>query len=331
LAARVAVAAFLLVLIVAGIALFYLGGSEAEPVAVRAATIRTGISLLDVVEAYPAAIEGLPVSLEVVRLGAPPQVVDALVQGDVDIAILPVELGAKAIALGADAYIIALDYEMNQAILARPDSGITSPADLKGKRVAAVVGSGTYAIFKALMEEVYGLTVGEGDGYDIVIVALQPPQVVDALVQGDVDAAVIWEPLVSQAIVQHGMVVVADLASVWREYVGDPNAPAPMLAWVASARIVEDKMVLDAVLEAHRRAAEKWVNDREWTVQLLVNLYGLSPDVAESVWDRSKVYTSTCIDEETAEYIVRVWELAVKAGYIGEAPSPERIVVCARG
>jgi len=299
-----------------------------KPVVLKAATLKAGISLLDVVEKDPNITSGEPVSIEVVRLGVPPQVVDALVKGDVDIAILPVELGGKAIVLGADAYIAAIDYDMNQAILTMPGSGIEKPEDLRGRKVAAVVGSGTYAMFKGLMESVYGLTVGEGEGYDVQVVNLAPPQVIDALVRGDVDAAVIWEPLVSQAIVQHGAVVVATLADLWREYIGDPNAPAPMLAWVVSGRVAENQTLLNAILEIHRKAAEKWVGDRDWTVSILEEIYNLPGPVAESVWERSIVHSEPCIDEQTAQLIVKAWEVAVKAGYMDKAPSPDRIITC---
>ncbi len=326
--AAVVLGIIVVLLVAAGAVLAGRGGGEA--VTVRAATIQSGISLLDVVEWDPAIYSGLPISFEVVRLSVPPQVVDALIKGDVDIAVLPVELGAVAMSRGADAYIIALDYDMNQAILVRGDSELETPADLAGRRIAAVVGSGTYAMFKALMEEVYGLTVGEGEGYDVQVVALAPPQVLDALARGDVDAAVIWEPLVSQGVNQHGFRVLASLADLWREYIGDPEAPAPMLAWVAGSRIVDDPEVLEAVLEAHERAAEKWVESRDWIVAKLQETYNLPGPVAELVYKRSVVHTEKCIDADTARLITEAWKLAVKAGYLDEAPSPDRIITCQR-
>lgn len=317
------------VLVVAAVAVGFLAaGRGGEPVAVRAGTIQAGISLLDVVEKDPTLLEGLGINVTVIRLGTPPQLVDALIKGDVDLAVLPVELAAVAINKGADAYIIAIDYDMNQAIIARPDSGITSPEDLRGKKVAAVVGSGTYAMFKALMKEVYGLSVGVGEGYDVEIVSLAPPQVVDALANGDVDAAVIWEPLVSLAVKKHGAVVVATLADLWRQYLGDPQAPAPMLAWVASSKIVEDKELLSAVLEAHYRAAEKWVSQRDWTISMLVELYNLPNDVAESVYDRSVVHTEKCIPDDYKDLIDKIWGLAAEAGYIDSKPGLDRVVTC---
>ena len=319
------------ILVVAAIAAgMLLRGGEAPTTAtvVHAGTIQAGISLLDVVDKDPGTLQGLPINVTVVRLGTPPQLVDALIKGDVDLAVLPVELAAVAINKGADAYIIAIDYDMNQAIIARSDSGIKTPEDLRGRKVAAVVGSGTYAMFKALMKEVYGLDVGVGEGYDVEIVNLAPPQVVDALANGDVDAAVIWEPLVSLAVEKHNAVIVATLADLWRQYIGDSEAPAPMLAWVATGKIVSDKTLLSAVLEAHYRAAEKWVSQRDWTVSILVDLYNLPPDVAESVYDRSVVHTEKCIPDEYKQLIDKIWTLAVEAGYIDSKPSLDRVVTC---
>ena len=100
------------ILVVAAVAAgMLLRGGEAPTTAtvVHAGTIQAGISLLDVVDKDPGTLQGLPINVTVVRLGTPPQLVDALIKGDVDLAVLPVELAAVAINKGADAYIIAID------------------------------------------------------------------------------------------------------------------------------------------------------------------------------------------------------------------------------
>lgn len=294
------------------------------------ATIKAGIASIDVVDASKDIQGEAGVNFTVLRLTTPPQVVDAILKGDAQIITVPVELAAVAMERGGDVYIIAVDYDLNQAILTRPDTGINSPADLKGRRVAAVVGSGTYALFKAFMKELYNLTVGEGDGFDVQVVNLAPPTVLDALVKGDVDAAVIWEPLVSEGIVKYGLKIVASYKDLWRMYAGD--LPAPMLVWVATSDIVGNKTLLDRVLLAHHLAAERWnSNSGNWTVNFLVEAYNVDGSVARSIWMRDPMHEESCIPQSLVESMVKIWGLAREAGYINNTPSPGRIITCSGG
>ncbi len=323
---RKALAVLVLVVVLVGAYLLAVGGGEpGGTVEVVGVTLKSGLSTFDVVEADPGIMEGTGVNITILRVNVPPQVIDALTRGDAQLAVLPVELAGLAMEKGADVYIVALDNQMNQAILTRPGTGVESPRDLAGKKVAAVVGSGTYALFTAFMKELYGYTVGP-EGADIIIVNLPPANVIDALVSGEVDAAVIWEPLVSKAVVEEGMVIVANFTDLWRQYSGSDTAP--MLVWVAAGSIVEDEDVLQAIQEIHARAAEKWNNERDWTIELLSRLYNLPAQTAEMVWERNQMYTGTCITGEIKESMLEVWRLAVEAGYLQDMPPAERIVTC---
>jgi len=307
------------------------GGEEAaetEKKILIAATLKSGLSTFDVIEQDPGILEGLPINITVKRFTVPPNVVDAILQGDAQLTVVPVELAAKIIIQSeGQAYIVALDNELNQAILVRPDSGIENPQDLKGRKVAAVVGSGTYALFTVFMEELYNLSVGE-DGSDIVIVNVgNPAAVLDAVARGDADAAVIWEPLVSLGEYKYNLEVLVTFKDLWREYAGDK--PAPMLVWVAREEVVADEDALTAVLEAHRRAAVKWnENPDGWTVDMLARLYNLPDEVAITVWERNQMYTGECINNDLVDSMLILWDMAVKAGYIDRAPSPSSIITC---
>jgi len=292
---------------------------------VVAATIKSGISTLDIIDESIEDKAG--VYFNVLRLNTPPQVVDAILKGDAQIAIVPVELAAVIMEKGGDVYIIALDNQMNQAILVRPNSSIKSIEDLKGKKVAAVIGSGTYALFKALMKEDYNLTVGPDPEYDVQVVNMPPPNVIDALARGDVDAAVIWEPLVSEGVVAKHLVILANFTELWAKYAGS-EAPAPMLVWVATSDVVKNKELLNAVLKAHMLACEKWNSEENWTISFLSKFYNIDPSVARMVWLRDSMFTGKCIPKNIANSMYKIWGLAVESGYIKDKPSIDRIITC---
>ncbi len=322
--AALAVAIAAVILVVAAAAFIYLGGGEAATV--KASTITVGLSTFDVVEQFHDEVVPEGLTIEVIRFQLPPQSVDALVKGEVQLTVIPVELAAVTMNKGGDVYIVALDNMVNQAIIAPPDSGIKSPEDLKGKRVAAVVGSGTYYLFKSFMKQLYGINVTEGPDSDVIIINVRPGEVLDAILQGDADAGVIWDPIVSLAITKYGFNVVASYQDLWREYYGDTQMP--MLVWVARAEVVEDRDLLLKVLEAHRNAALFWNNESERTIQMLIDLYKLDPEVARVVWERNQMYTGLCITEELKDAMIEIWRLAAEAGYLEKVPEPGRIVSC---
>ena len=83
-------------------------------------------------------------------------------------------------------------------ILARKDRGLRSLADLRGRKVGAITGtSGHYFLDTALRSASIGPA-------EVTMVALDPTNAVSALVRGEVDAAALFEPFLSQAAHQLG-------------------------------------------------------------------------------------------------------------------------------
>lgn len=86
------------------------------------------------------------------------------------------------------------------SIIATKDSGMTAddPSSIKGKKVAYLAGSTTEAYLRAFLAA-NDMTID-----DIEAVNLEIPDHPVALTQGDVDAAVSWEPYASQSVRELG-------------------------------------------------------------------------------------------------------------------------------
>jgi NitT/TauT family transport system substrate-binding protein len=84
------------------------------------------------------------------------------------------------------------------AVFARKDHGITTAADLKGKRIAYLPGTISYFYLVHLLDKL-GLTLK-----DVLLTPLQPQAMSSALQGGLIDAFVIWEPWGSQALAALG-------------------------------------------------------------------------------------------------------------------------------
>ena len=85
--------------------------------------------------------------------------------------------------------------------MAREGSGIESPADLVGKNVAVPFVSTAHFHLLMGMEKLWGVDPG-----DVNLLNMQPPQIVAAWTQGNIDAAYVWPPALSE-ILKTGTVI----------------------------------------------------------------------------------------------------------------------------
>ncbi len=137
--------------------------------------------------------EGLDVSVMPVTHGK--AALDLLAQGKSDLASAAEVPFVIAVMKGADLGIAATmaSISTEMAVVVRRDRSIGHPRDLAQKRIGVTFGtSGEYFLWAFLIRN--KLTPGS-----ITLVDLPPDQLVLALTEGRIDAAAMWQPLVSQA------------------------------------------------------------------------------------------------------------------------------------
>ena len=107
----------------------------------------------------------------------------------------------------------------------RNGSGITSPADLKGKRLsAAPVSTDHYQLLATLKQN--GISEKEA-----TVLALPQPEIVAAWNRGDLDGAFVWDPALSE-LKKNGTVLLTS------KQVAERGAPT-FNAWVATANFIK--------------------------------------------------------------------------------------------
>lgn len=82
---------------------------------------------------------------------------------------------------------------LSSKVIARKDQGVEKPADLKGKPVGTFKGGSAEYFFMQFLKK-NGLTVD-----DVKLTFMQPPELVTAIVRGDLAAMSMWEPNISVA------------------------------------------------------------------------------------------------------------------------------------
>ncbi|MCW2278499.1 aliphatic sulfonate ABC transporter substrate-binding protein [Heliophilum fasciatum] len=135
-----------------------------------------------------------------------PLVSESFAAGGQDVGVMgdfPAIIGRSA---NVDTRIVGITSTSPQslALVVPKNSSITSPADLKGKKVATTKGSYGQYLLSQLLES-KGLTVN-----DIKFIHMSMDDVKSALLTGDIDAGVIWDPLLTILEDQNAIRIIAD-------------------------------------------------------------------------------------------------------------------------
>ncbi|GFM88160.1 taurine ABC transporter substrate-binding protein [Pseudomonas cichorii] len=122
-------------------------------------------------------------------------VITAIASGDVQIGYLgssPLTAAATR-KLPVETFLIATQIGAAEALVARNGSGINTPQDLIGKKVAVpFVSTGHYSLLAALKH-------WNIDPAKVTILNLAPPAIAAAWKRGDIDATYVWDPALGVA------------------------------------------------------------------------------------------------------------------------------------
>lgn len=121
----------------------------------------------------------------------------ALASGDVPVGVIGSTGIAAATTRGVDLELFWIldDIGHSEQLVAREGSGIEKPADLVGKTVGVPFVSTSHFHLLVGLEKVWGI-----DPREVSILNMQPPQIVAAWQRGDIDAAYVWPPALSEIL-----------------------------------------------------------------------------------------------------------------------------------
>ncbi len=119
----------------------------------------------------------------------------ALASGSVPVGVIGSTGIAAAVTHGVDVELFwVLDnIGKSEALIARNGSGIKKPEDLKGKKVAVPFVSTSHFHLLVALEKIWKM-----NPRDVNILNMKPPQIVAAWQRGDIDAAYVWPPALSE-------------------------------------------------------------------------------------------------------------------------------------
>lgn len=247
-----------------------------EPATVRVAYMpNMGSASLAVTAREKGYFEEMGLTVELVEFQGGPAEIAAMAAGD--IAISQIGHGAHALCAEGEAVIFQIDCtSLADAVIGNADKGISTIADLKGKKVAATSGTSAEIILNLALKSA-GMTAD-----DLEIVEMDANGMVSAMVSGNVDACATWSP---------GTVTISEALgdkTVWlatnQDYINEATFPSSFITTQKYADEHHD------ILVRFSRALQKAADYRNEHIE----------EVAEMVAKQCEVDTATmlaCVGE----------------------------------
>jgi len=220
--------------------------------------------------------EGLDVSIDTIAAGAVS--IQAMAGGKLDVIYTSLDIGLRAYSRGFDIVILSnMNIAQQQGkdaagLLVRKGAGIKSPKDLEGKRVAV---NNLQNVNWAYTREAI-LRAG-GDPAKVQFLEVNFPQMVDALLGNQVDAAATTEPFTT---IGAGTGKLESISYIFTE--GQPGLN--IAGWVASGKWVrENPKAAQAFRRVIQRAIDLLQNNPEEKTKAILQFTKLNPELLQRI------------------------------------------------
>jgi taurine transport system substrate-binding protein len=200
-------------------------------------------------------------------------VIKAMASGEVPIGEVGSSPATAAASQGLDVQVIWLLDDIGNAeqLVARNGSGVTSLAQLKGKKIATpFVSTAHYQLLAALAD-------AKVNAKDVQVLNMRPPEIAAAWERGDIDATFIWDPVLTK-VKSNGKVIISsgDIAKK-----GKPTFDAIMVnkAWAEKNKEFVTKLIAAIAKQdaAYKASKASWTASSD-DVRAVAKIVGAKPE-----------------------------------------------------
>lgn len=260
------------------------------------------------------------IQLETVSQSAVPVYYASIANGDAEVIVGGPHVFQKMMLEGVPIKVIATWAPLDILAVITADPAIKSLADLKGKSIAAAVGSSEYQI-----TAIYGRKLGLIFGTDVTVVSAAPPLARAQLEAKRVDAAMLWEPTTTLALRDNpAFRVIMSGDAAWK-------AIANVRGWDLVVAARDDFLKRDARLVPRLIAmfqdAQKYMKDNlDAADAILVNSIKLPAGVFKAgVQSGRLVFDVLPATGAERDVIWGMFKVAVDTEYLPKLPSEDAI------
>src|SRR5881296_55081 len=256
--------------------------------------------------------------------GAPGPLLNQLASKNVDAIDMSFALAAKAFEDGVPLKVTGVATAVLGAIVARKDAGLARVEDLKGRKIAAIVGTSTFFDIKALTLKGYGLDLQKDTQ---IVTATAPPDMVTLLGKKDVDAIIAWQPITDAVVFRGEGVYLAKQIDLWRKATGRPTGFPVHVCYLVHGEFLQKHPAIARDLnEAQRDAVDVWYNKPARAMEIVQEVTKLPADVVQ-VAHRETVRMLSGLPDEQVDTLIVQLKLNKEFGFLKSEiwDTPDRI------
>src|SRR5256712_1733183 len=236
--------------------------------------------------------------------GAPVPLLNQLGAKNVDAIDMSFALAAKAFEDGMPVKVTGVATAVLGAIVARKGAGLTKVEDLKGKKVAAVLGSSTFFDIQALTLKGYGFDIQKDTQ---IVTATAPPDMVTLLGKGEVDAIIAWQPITDAVVFRGEGVYLAKQIDLWRKATGRPSGFPVHVCYLVHNDFIAKNPGFPADLNAAQKdAVDVWYNKPARAKDIMSEVTKLPKDVIEVAYKETVRMLSGLPDEQVETLVAQL-------------------------
>ena len=256
--------------------------------------------------------------------GAPGPLLNQLAAKNVDAIDMSFALAAKAFEDGVPLKVTGVATAVLGAVVARKDAGLAKVEDLKGRKVAAIVGTSTFFDIRALTLKGYGFDLQKDTQ---LVTATSPPDMVTMLGKKDVDAIIAWQPITDSVVFRGEGVYLAKQIDLWRKATGRPTGFPVHVCYLASTEFIQKNPSFPKDLnDAQKDAVDVWYNNPARAMEIVAEVTKLPKDVI-AVAHKETVRMLSGLPDEQVETLIAQLKINKEFGFLKSDiwDNPDRI------
>lgn len=245
--------------------------------------------------------------------GSPAALITSFGAGEIDALEMTLWLAANMYERGIPLKVVQATESMQAGIIVPSASPIKSPEQLLGKKLAAIVASTAYHETKYLIKLAYNIDL---EKQARVITATTPPDAINLLERGDVDAALLWTTPNDQLLVTGRYRYLVKALDLWRKATGRQNLFPVYVVTIANPKFLEKYPAFASDMRrAQQQAADIFYKDKQKAIQLISQTLGVDRRVVEFAYENTSGILHG-LSEEHIEVMLGQLRMAKESGYL---------------
>ena len=245
--------------------------------------------------------------------GSPAGLVNTFAAGNVDAIDMSFALTAKMFEDKVPLKVTGVATAVLGAIVARKDAGIARVEDLKGRKIAAIVGTSTFFDIRALTLKGYGFDLQKDTQ---VITATAPPDMANMMAQKQVDAIIAWQPISDQVVLRGDGVYLAKQIDLWRKATGRPTGYPVHVCYVVNPTFIEKNPSFPRDLnDAQKEAVDIWYGKKARAIEIVAEVTKIPANVVEYAYGQTVQMLHGLSDEQIDTLVLQL-KITKESGFL---------------